>query len=319
MRALACGSVLLSACLLAGSALAQPVPAPAPTPPVPAPAAPTPPEPAPPPAEAPTSTAAPTSTEAAPSAPSAASPALPSSPPAVAPLDERHPATTLAVNAQLETKPAPEPSPYKRNYDALPLTLEARFGFNTRLNSTFGESAHEQLLDSTWALSGFLAWSADYAIGLEVEHAGLGRVRGLSGENSIDADYSATSGWLGARVFPWRSERWELSVNLRLGLAFQHVNALGTRQMSTSITVPPSSFSCSETDGPGLGIGGGVGAALRLSRHFSVRSRLDAAGEHLNGDALGSCADGLGSVASVSGTLGLAYEFETTPSANSQH
>ncbi|MEO7036768.1 MAG: hypothetical protein ABI548_22650 [Polyangiaceae bacterium] len=307
MRASACGSVLLLACLLAGSALAQPVPAPAPTPPAPAPAAPSPPEPAPaPPAQAPTST------EDVPPAPLAGSPTLPSTPPAVAPLDERHPATTLAVGAQLETKPAPEPSPYKRNYDALPLTLEARFGFNTRLNSTFGDSAHEQLLDSTWALSGFLAWSPDYAIGLELEHAGLGRVRGLSGENSIDGDYSATAGWLGARVFPWRSERWELFVNLRLGLAFQHVNALGTRQMSTSISVPPSSFSCSETDGPGLGIGGGVGAALRLSRHFSVRSRLDATGEHLSGDALGSCADGLGSVASVSGTLGLAYEFETS-------
>ena len=249
-----------------------------------------------------------------PPAPPAASPTLPSSPPATAPLDDRHPATTLAVTAQAETKPAAPTRPYKLDYEALPLTLEARFGFNTRLSSSFNDAAHEQLLDATWALSGFLAWSPEYSLGLEVEHAGLGRVRGLSGQDSIDAEYSATGGWLGARVFPWRSERWELFVNLRAGLVFQHVSALGTRQTSTSITVPPSSFSCSETDGPGFGIGGGIGAALRVSRHVSVRSRLDATGERLSGDALGTCADGMGSVATVSGTLGLAYEFETAPS-----
>ncbi len=315
MRALACGSVLLSACLLAGAALAQgtPPPAPpAPAPPTPAPPDPTPPAPPPP---LPSPAEAPTSTEDVPPAPPAASPTLPGAPPVTAPLDDRHPATTLAVSAQRETKPGAPPSPYTRNYDALPLTLEARFGFNTRLSGSFDDAAHEQLLDSTWALSGFLAWNPDYAFGLELEHAGLGRVRGLSGENSIDGEYSATGGWLGARVFPWRSERWELFVNLRMGLVFQHVDALGTRQMSTSITVPPSSFTCSETDGPGFGIGGGIGAALRLGRHVSVRSRLDATGERLSGDALGSCADGIGSVATISGTLGLAYEFETAPNA----
>lgn len=305
MRALACGSVLLSACLLAGPALAQGAPPPAP--PSPAPPAPAPPAPVPPPAEAPTST------ENAPPLPPQASPALPGAPPVTAPLDERHPATTLAVSAQAETKPAVVRSPYQRSYDALPLTLEARFGFNTRLNDSFNAAAHEQLLDSTWALSGFLAWSADYALGLELEHAGLGRVRGLSGESSIDGEYSATGGWLGARVFPWRSERWEVFVNLRIGLVFQHVNALGTRQMSPVITVPPSSFACTETDGPGFGIGGGIGAALRLSRHVSVRSRFDATGERLSGDALGTCAEGIGSIATLSGTLGLAYEFETAP------
>jgi len=35
-------------------------------------------------------------------------------------------------------------------------------------------------------------------------------------------------------------------------------------------------------------------------------------GERLSGDVLGTCADGIGSVTSVSGTLGVAYEFETS-------
>jgi hypothetical protein len=216
------------------------------------------------------------------------------------------------VSSQDAPVPAAAPARFARNYDALPLAIEARFGLNTRLGSSFDDAAHEQLLDSTFALAAYLAWSSEYAVGLEFEHAGLGRVRGVSDESSIDTEYSATSGWLGARVFPWRSERWDVFVNLRLGLVFQHVDTLGTRPMSNSIAVPPSAFSCSESDGPGLGLGGGVGAALRLSRHFSVLSRVDATGERLSGDVLGTCADGIGSVTTVSGTLGVAYEFETS-------
>jgi hypothetical protein len=237
---------------------------------------------------------------------------LPASPPITAPLDDRHPATTLAVPAQHSEAPAaPPPSRFERHFDALPLTLEARFGFITRLSSTFGPNAQEQLLDSTIAIGAYLAWSPHYALGLELEHAGLGRVRSLNGENSIDADYTANSLWLGARVFPWRSERWDLFVNLRIGLAMQHVDGLGTRQDSSSITTPATSFSCDESDGPDLGLGGAVGASLRLSRHFSVQSRVDATAERLSGDTLGTCADGIGSVATISGTIGVAFEFET--------
>ena len=218
----------------------------------------------------------------------------------------------LAVSGQDAPIPPAAPSRFARNYDALPLTLEARFGLNTRLSSSFDSSAHEQLLDSTFALGAYLAWNPEYALGLELEHAGLGRVRGVTDESSLDAEYSATGAWLAARVFPWRNERWDVFVNLRLGLVFQHVDALGTRQTSTSISVPPSPFSCTESDGPGLGLGGALGAAFRLSRHVSVLSRVDATGERLSGDVLGTCADGIGSVTTVSGTLGVAYEFETS-------
>ena len=215
------------------------------------------------------------------------------------------------MSSQDAPVPSTAPGRFAPNYDALPLTIEARFGLNTRLGSSFAEAANEQLLDSTFALAAYLAWNPEYAIGLEFEHAGLGRVRGVADESSIDTEYSASGGWLGARVFPWRDERWDIFVNLRLGLVFQHVDALGTRPTSSSIAVPPSSFSCSESDGPGFGLGGAVGAALRLSRHVSVLSRVDATGERLSGDVLGTCADGIGSVTTISGTLGVAYEFET--------
>ncbi len=265
------------------------------------------PEPPPPPAAAP----APSADEAPPPAPTVAPPEA-TAPPITAPLDERRPATVLAVSSQDAPVPSAAPRRFGRNYDALPLTLEVRLGLNTRLSSSFDGSANEELLDSTFALAGYLAWSPDYALGLELEHAGLGRVRGASDESSLDAEYSATGAWLAARVFPWRSERWDVFVNLRLGLVFQHVDALGTRQTSNSIAVPPSAFSCTEWDGPGLGLGGALGADYRVSRHFSVLSRVDATGERLSGDVLGTCADGIGSVTTVSGTVGIAYEFETS-------
>jgi hypothetical protein len=284
---------------------------PPPPPPAPAPAPPAPPEAPPAPEAAPPVEAPPPASETAAAPPPA--PAAPPSAPNVAPLEERRPGTGLVQGARVAPTQATVKSPYERDYHALPLTLEARFGFNVRLGSSFDASAHEELLGSDYAFGSYLAWNPEFALGLELEHAELGRVRALSGQNSIDAEYSATSAWLAARVFPIRRERLDLFVNLRLGLVMQHVDALGTRVDSASITVPAVSFSCSEWDGPGIGLGGAVGLAYRLSHHVSLLSRVDATGARLSGDVLGSCADGIGSVASLAGSIGLTFEFETAP------
>lgn len=333
MRAFGSGSLLLTACVASSlafgvtSAAAQTEPAPSPptqpSPPAPAPPTP-PPTPAPPttptpapPAPAPPTPAAPlpapSATDSAAPAPAPTSESAP--PPAglpqtAAPLDEQRPATTLAASAH-EAPPAPLAARFGFDYDLLPLTLEARFGFNARFGSSFDPSDNDQVLDTSFAFGAYLAWSPEYAVGLELEQAGLGRIRGLSGENSIDAEYSATSAWLATRVFPWHSERLDVFVNLRLGLAMQHVNALGTRQESDSIAVPAQSFSCTAWDGPGIGLGAALGLNYRLARHVAFVSRLDATGERLSGDELGTCADGIGSVTSVAGSVGLAYTFET--------
>ena len=52
-------------------------------------------------------------------------------------------------------------------------------------------------------------------------------------------------------------------------------------------------------------------ATGQVARHVAFVTRVDAAGERLSGAELGTCADGIGSVTSVAGTVGLAYEFET--------
>ncbi len=306
MRAVRTFGFLLAALAAPCLALAQSEPAPAPTPPAPPAPEPTPPpaEPAPPPAEP---APPPSNGDSIPPVPA------PPSAPNVAPLDERRPGAGVVLGTRVAPAEPTVKSPYERDYDAWPLALEARFGFNARLASSFDSSADEELVDTAYALGAFLAWNPEYAFGLELEHAGLGRVRALSGQNTIDAQYSATGAWLAARVFPIRRERFDLFVNLRIGLVLQHVDALGTRADSASITVPATSFSCSEWDGPGIGLGGAVGIAYRLSRHLSVLSRVDATGARLSGDTLGTCADGIGSVATIGGSVGLTYEFETAP------
>ena len=302
MRALACGSWFLAASLMSAIAWgAPPEPRPEPLAPAPAEPAPPPPEPAQPAVEAVPEEAAP-----------ASAPPVTTSPPATAPLEERRLGTALAVGARSALPGGvATASPFERDFDALPLTLEARFGFNARLGTSFADSANEGLLGTHFAIGGYLAWKPEYALGLELEHAGLGSVRALSGQDSIDAEYRATSAWIAARVFPVRRERLDLFVNLRVGLALQHVDARGTRADSSSFTVPAKSFACSESDGPGFGLGGALGVAYRLSPHFALVSRVDATGERLSGEPFGRCADGIGSVASVSGTVGLAFELDT--------
>jgi hypothetical protein len=195
----------------------------------------------------------------------------------------------------------------------LPLTLEARLGFNARLGSSFDDAAQEEHWGASYAFGSYIAWKPAFALGLELDHAGLGSVRALSGQNSTDNQYTTTGAWLAARVFPIRRERLDFFVNLRIGMVFQHVDALGTRAGSGSITVPAQSFACTDWDGPGIGLGGALGLAYRLGRHLSFVSRLDLNGQRLSGESLGTCADGIGSVASLSGSVGLAFEFETAP------
>jgi hypothetical protein len=234
----------------------------------------------------------------------------PTSPSSAAPLSEPAP-PARALPGPERTSARATSNSFERNWDALPLSLEARFGFNARFGSSFDASADDEVFDTSFGLGAYLAWNAEYAVGVELEHSGLGRVRALSAENSIDAEYSATSGWLAARVFPWRSEHLDLFLNLRLGLALQHLDALGTRKETSAITVPATSFSCSAWDGPGIGLGAALGLSYRFARHVAFVTRIDGTGERLSGEELGTCADGIGSVTTVSGTVGLAYEFET--------
>ena len=316
MRAPGSWSLLLATSFTSSVALAQPT---APAAPTATPAV----APAPPPEPAPPPTPPPAAPEPAPVTPASDAAKVESSleaapkdtvatPPsgssAQIRADATLPAAATAAPADVEPK-----TDFTRDFHALPLTLEARFGFNARLGSSFDEATQEERWGASYAFASYLAWRPEFALGLELDYSGLGRVRALSGQNSVDNQYGAMGAWIGARVFPIRSERLDFFVNLRVGMVWQHVDALGTHSDTGSITVPAQSFACSEWDGPGIGLGGAVGLAFRLGRHTALVSRLDLNGERLSDGSLGSCAAGIGSVASIGGSVGLAFEFETAP------
>jgi hypothetical protein len=60
-----------------------------------------------------------------------------------------------------------------------------------------------------------------------------------------------------------------------------------------------------------MALGGGGGAAWLLGPRVQLIGRVDASAHRMQGDWLGGCAAGIGSVTSVSVGLGLAYGFET--------
>ncbi len=308
MRAPGPWSLLFAASFTSIVARAQPAPPEPPPPPAPEPA----PAPAPAPAAAESAPAA-SATEAAPSDSVATPPATSQTSADPAALAEVRAEATSPVGAKPPLTEQDSPNDFIRDFHALPLTLEARLGFNARLGSSFDDSAQDEHWGASYAFAAYFAWKREFALGLELDNSSLGRVRALSGQNSIDNTYTATGAWIGARVFPIRRERLDFFVNLRIGMVWQHVDALGTRTDSTSITEPAHSFECTEWDGPGLGLGGALGIAYRLGRHISFVSRVDLNGERLSGETLGTCADGIGSVTSLSGSVGLAYEFELAP------
>jgi hypothetical protein len=313
MRVPGSWSLLLAMSFTSGFALAQPAapaappsdpprqaePAP-PSPPAPAPVAP---EAAPAAAQATGEVSSTSTTEAGTGTP--ATPATAGTAPAQVRAEETKPVSTTAAEGE-------PPTNFTRDFHALPITLEARFGFNARLGSSFDDATDEEHWGASYAFASYFAWRPEFALGLELDHSGLGRVRALTDQTSVDNQYTATGAWLGARVFPLRTERFDFFVNLRVGMVWQHVDSLGTRA-SASITEPAQSYACTDWDGPGFGLGGGLGVAYRLSRHFAFVSRLDLNGVRLNDGSLGSCADGIGSVATLGGSVGLAFEFETAP------
>jgi hypothetical protein len=265
--------------------------------PVPAPAAPSPPpEPTPDPISAPESAPAPEKIpESAPEPKEAPQLEPKARAPAVAPTDGKAPSP-------------PALPPWNRAHQAL--TVEARLGLLVRPDSGSGfeEESH---LGADFGLAGYLDVSREFAAGLELERATLGRGSTLSGLNSVTTDFSVTSAMLGVRAYPKRSEMFDLFVGLQLGVGFQQLSSAGTRV--TNALYAPSPYSCSATDSPGFQIGGGVGARFMFSPRWGVAARVNATGRRLSSDVIDGCAQGLGTATTITTGVALGYDFDLDP------
>lgn len=272
------------------------------TPPAQEPPAPEPGAPAPPPESAPDPIAAPESAPAPEKIPEASGEAK--APPQ---LEPKARAPEVAATDK-KAPPVPELPPWNRAHQAL--TVEARLGLLVRPDSGSGfeEESH---LGADFGLAGYLDLSREFAAGLELERATLGRGSTLTGLNSVTTDFSVTSAMLGVRAYPKRSEMFDLFVGLQLGLGFQHLSSAGTR--TTNALFAPTPYSCSVTDSPGFQIGGGVGARFMFSPRWGVAARVNATGRRLSSDVIDGCAQGLGTATTITSGITLGYDFDLDP------
>ncbi len=237
----------------------------------------------------------------------------PASPEPPAVTRQAEPTTPVPVTPAREHKArAEEDTPVLRDdpwREGHALGIEGTFAVDARIGSFNDGFGQEEHFDTALSLGLWLALSSVWALGLEYEHAGLGRASSSSGVNTLSIEYDVDYGWLGARVFPYRSESVDLFLNLRVGLGWQSFDASGTRSQLPT-TAEPAVFSCSARSGPGLGLGAGFGAAYRASRKVSIFTRVDGVGRQQSGDVIDGCATGAGDITSVNVGAGLMYVFD---------
>jgi hypothetical protein len=188
-----------------------------------------------------------------------------------------------------------------------PLTLDARLGFSWRPQGDAGFD-DEQTLGSELGMSLYSELKREIAVGLEIDRAGLGRGSALTGLSSVSADYTVWSAMLGFRAYPWRSELLDVFVGLQVGVGIESVSATGTQESGNFMAA--ASYECDGSDAPGLQIGGGVGARFMIAPRWGLTARVNGTGRRLSGDVIDECARGIGTTTSVSGTLGIGYDFD---------
>jgi hypothetical protein len=149
------------------------------------------------------------------------------------------------------------------------------------------------------------------AAGLEIDRATLGRGTALSGLDSVSIDYTVSSAMLGVRAYPKRTDMFDLFVGLQAGVGIQGVSAQGIA--SNGAILPGSAYRCGASDAPALQIGGGVGARLMVTPRWGVTTRINAVGRRLSGEYIEDCAQGIGTATTVTGSIGLGYDFDMEP------
>lgn len=237
--------------------------------------------------------------------PVAPPPAVEAPPPVV---EAPPPAPVEAPTPVVAPAPPPAAPVWERAHS--PLTLEGRLGLLLRPESS-GGFKDETHAGAELGLSLYLDLNPQFAAGLESDRSSLGRGSALGGLDSVSIDYTVSSAMLGVRAYPKRTELFDLFVGLQVGVGVQGVSAQGIS--SSGALRPGSAYSCGASDAPGFQIGGGVGARLMLTPRWGVSARVNGVGRRLSGEVIEDCAQGIGTATTVSGSLGLGYDFDLEP------
>ncbi|HVY31024.1 MAG TPA: hypothetical protein VHB79_30915 [Polyangiaceae bacterium] len=204
--------------------------------------------------------------------------------------------------------PPPPPAPWVRAHS--PITLEGRLGLLLRPESSegFDDETHT---GAELGLSVYVDVKSALAAGLEIDRSTLGHGTALTGLDSVSIDYTVSSAMLGLRAYPKRTDMFDLFVGLQVGVGIQGVSAQGIA--SNGAILPGSAYRCGASDAPALQIGGGAGVRLMLTPRWGVTTRINAVGRRLSSEYIEDCAQGIGTATTITGSIGLGYDFDMEP------
>jgi len=214
--------------------------------------------------------------------------------------------TPRATSADRGEKPEPVwKDPWQEGHG---LGVELLGRFQGRFGSTNDLADSEQRAGLGFDLGLWLRLASEYAVGLVLKRADLGSLALTEGQTTINAGYASTLLELGGRAYPYRGKNGEIFLGLRVGMAWQDVDATGLRP---SIDLQPAQpFSCSDVSGPGFALGADLGGAVRLTRPLWLTGGFAFDGEHLTSERVGECVAGIGSITALSFGGGLLYTFD---------
>jgi hypothetical protein len=238
------------------------------------------------------------------------------SPDAIAPAPT--PPTTLSVNTPSDANPkstsaADEPKktwppPLHGWQLGHGLGIEGTFRVGGRFGSTNEAADSEERAGLGFDLGLWLRLAEEYSFGFAVKRADLGGTALTQGESIVNAGYATTVLELGARSYPVRGRQAELFLGLRVGMAWQDVNATGLRP---SLDLQPAvAFECSDVGGPNFALGAEVGGSWRLTNALWLTGNVGFDGYALSAGRIGNCVAGVGSTTALSFGGGLLYTFD---------
>lgn len=170
----------------------------------------------------------------------------------------------------------------------------------------------EEAIDSAIGLGAWLAPTSAWAVGLTLEHVGLGKDHYSTDPRgqTLNVSYAVDTLWLGARFYFW-NERPAFYLGVAAGPALPRVRATGTRESGQLFTEPPQPFECSASGRIGGAVAAAAGVEFDIGDHWSLVGEGRATSHFVGRSAapFDGCAPGSGVAVGGSLRVGFAYRF----------
>lgn len=193
--------------------------------------------------------------------------------------------------------------------------LSFELGGAMQLGAHFPEDSDrrsvEEAIDGAIGLGAWLIPRSTWALGVALEHIGLGKDHYATDSRgqTMSASYAADTLWIGGRIY-FSEERPAFYLGLAAGPALPRVRASGTRTTTAEFTLPPQPFQCSATGGIGGAAAASAGVEFDLGDAWSFVSEARGTAHFLDKSSIDGCAPGSGPAVSGSLRIGIAYRFQ---------